>query len=362
MLTETLVSMMLAQPVGGEFEFGIVKMVDLGRLTPFGRTYDVYLDTNGRVPSFLHSGRYWICDPDNVSGPLDTRGKENKNALISFDNFSGKDALWFNYHNPFAPKADIRTEPGMTTWYELNDPEWWECQLNNPFNTAYFNKPIPIEWYLDPNGIPQRRWDTRALDYFWADTWMLQGTPGILNDQNQRPIFPSMEAQWSDWMYPWKPGGNNSSVLIAKNAIPRITDTYRCPPSPGQSDSGVLIRFGSTPAGVSWESSEFPGQFRIMRVTGPIERARFNFYITYADLGNPAPGQTTCDEGVNRQDYAYTTFVFPEDLNPTDLNEDGATDFGDLLIVISDVAAGKYYRGNGFEAVLKVLSGWGPNQ
>ena len=50
MIIETLASALLAQPVGGEFEFGIVKMVDRGRLTPFGRTYDVYLDTNGRVP------------------------------------------------------------------------------------------------------------------------------------------------------------------------------------------------------------------------------------------------------------------------------------------------------------------------
>ena len=104
-----------------------------------------------------------------------------------------------------------------------------------------------------------------------------------------------------------------------------------------QADSGVLIRFPSTIVGQEWDED---GRFKIMRVTGPIERARFNFYITYQDLGNPEPGQTTCD--VNRQDYAYTTFVFGEDKNPTDLNEDGATDFGDLLIVISDVAAGKY--------------------
>ena len=87
---------------------------------------------------------------------------------------------------------------------------------------------------------------------------------------------------------------------------------------------------------------------------------RSNFYITYEDLGNPAPGQTTCD--VNRQDYAYTTFVLGQDLNPTDLNEDGTTDFDDLLIAIRDVAAGKYYGGKGFEAMLEVLSGWGPNQ
>lgn len=359
MIIETLASLALAQPVGGEFEFGIVKMVDRGRLTPFGRTYDVYLDTNGRVPSFLHAGRNWICDPDNVSGPLDTRGKENKNALISFDNFSGQDVLWYNYHNPFAPKADIRTVPGMDDWFRNNDADWWDCQLNNYLNKSYFNQAIPIEWYLDSNGIPKRRWDSAALDYYWADTWMLMGDPGLLLDQNGYPYFPNMEEQWAGWMYPSVPGENNSSVLISKPALSEITDTYRCPPSPGQSDSGVLIRFPSTIPGVNWDED---GRFKIMRVTGPIERARFNFYITYEDLGGAQPGQTTCDEGVNRQDYAYSTFVFPEDLNPTDLNEDGATDFGDLLIVISDVAAGKYYGGKGFDAILEVLEGWGTNQ
>ena len=358
MIIETLASLALAQPVGGEFEFGIVKMVDRGRLTPFGRTYDVYLDTDGRVPSFLHAGRYWTCDPDNVSGPLNTRGKENKNALITFDNFSGKDVLWYNYHNPFAPKADIRTVPGMDNWFWNNDPEWWECQLNNYLNTAYFNQAVPIEWYLDANGIPKRRWDLQALDYYWADTWMLMGDPGILLDQNGSPYFPNMEEQRADWTYPWQPGGNNQSVTLAKSALPEITDTYQCPPSPGAVDSGVLIRFPSTIPGQEWDED---GRFKIMRVTGPIERAQFNFYITYEDLGGAQPGQTTCDEGVNRQDYAYSTFVFPEDLNPTDLNEDGATDFGDLLIVISDVAAGKYYN-DGFAAILEVLGGWGPNK
>lgn len=357
MIIETLASLALAQPMGGEYEHFIVKMVDRGRLTPFGRTYDIYLDTNGRAPSFLHAGREWICDPDNVGGPLETRGKENKDALISFDNFNGKDVLWYNANNPWAPRADITTE-GMDTAYWRNDPEWWACQLQNPYNTSYFNKSIPIRW-IEQQGFPTRVWDQRALEYFWADTWLLQGEPGTLNDQNGRPVHPLVEAQWSDWMYPASPTSGNTSVVFAKPALERVTDFWRCEPSPGSRDSGILIRFGSTTN--DWSSDEFPGQYRIMRVTGPIERARFNFYITYDDLGNPLPGQTTCDEGVNRQDYAYTTFQFGEDLNPTDLNEDGATDFADLLIVISDVAAGKY-KNDSFDALLAVLAGWGPNQ
>ena len=358
MLTTIIASGMLAQPVGGEFEYGIVEMVDLGRLTPFGRTYDIYLNTDGRVPSFLHAGRTWICDPDNTSGPLSTQGKENKDAFIRFENFSGKDVLWYNRNNPWAPKADIRTVPGMDAWYWNYDPEWWECQLNNHLNRSYFNQSIPIEWYLDGNGIPKRRWDSDAVSNFWADTWLLQGNPGLLNDQNGYPFTPSVQENWSDWLYPSAPGADASTIEIFKPALDDITDTYRCPPSPGQVDSGILWWFQSVLPGQSWDED---GRFKIMRVTGPIERAQFRFYITYEDMGGAQPGQTTCDEGVNRQDYAFKTFVFPEDLNPTDLNEDGATDFGDLLIVISDVAAGKYADG-GFDAILTVLSGWGPNQ
>ena len=353
MLLTSIASAMLAGPVGGEFEHGIVKMVDRGRLTPFGRTYDIYLDTNGREPSFLHAGRTWIGDPDNTSGPLDTMGRENKDAWISFDNFNGKDALWFNYHNPAAPLADSRTVPGMDNMFWQNDPDWWACQLGNHLNTSYFNAAIPIEWYVAPSGWPYRRWDSAALDYFWADSWLLQGEPGVLLDQNGHPIFPQQEEQWAGWMQP------SPSVEISKPALDGITDSYRCEPTPSSNDSGILIRFGSLPAGTSWESTEFPGQYHIMRVTGPIERARFAFYITYTDLGNPLPGQTTFD--VNRQDYAYNTFVFPEDLNPTDLNEDGATDFQDLMIVLSDISAGKY-KNDGYQALVTVLSGWGPNQ
>lgn len=345
MLTTMIAGAMLAGPVGGEFEVGILKMVDRGRLTPFGRTYDIYLDTDGRQPSFLHAGRTWINDPDNTLGPLETRGKENKDALISLENFSGKDVLWFNGNNPLAPNADIRTVPGMDDWYWNHDPDWWACQLGNHLNTSHFNKEIPIEWYKDSIGFPQRRWDSNALQYFWADSWLLQGEPGVHVDHNGQPIFPITEEQWAGWMYQ---GANSSSASIGKPAIDEITDWVDCDSTPASRDSGILLRFGSSE--VDWSSNEFPGQYRIMRVTGPIERVSFNFYVTYTDLDQD-----------NRQDYVYTTIQIGEDLNPTDLNEDGATDFGDLLIVLGDMGAGKY-KSDGFRALTTVLSGWGPNQ
>ena len=82
-----LFTLIFAMPtMADSIEYGIIKLVDRGRLTPFGRTYDIYLDTDGRVPSFLHAGRSWICDPDNDDGPFDTLGKENKDAWTEIEN------------------------------------------------------------------------------------------------------------------------------------------------------------------------------------------------------------------------------------------------------------------------------------
>ncbi len=99
-----------------------------------------------------------------------------------------------------------------------------------------------------------------------------------------------------------------------------------------------------------------------MRLTGDIDRISMRFYITYEDLGNPLPGQTTCDEGVNRQDYTLATFNQLNDTCPTDLDEDGRTGFNDLLIVLNDISENKYYGNNGFLALTTVLSQWGDCQ
>jgi hypothetical protein len=105
-----LFTLIFAMPsIADSIEYGIIKLVDRGRLTPFGRTYDIYLDTEGRVPSFLHAGRSWICDPDNDDGPFDTLGKENKDAWIEIENVEGKDPLWFNYGSTTNPLSDVRT-------------------------------------------------------------------------------------------------------------------------------------------------------------------------------------------------------------------------------------------------------------
>ena len=354
MIIETLASLALAQPVGGPIENNIIKIVDRGRRTPFGRTYDIYLDTDGRVPSFLHAGRTWICDPDNTQGPFDTLGKEFMPAFIEIANVDGNDPLWFNYGNLQAPLSDIRTN-GMDAWYWNNDPEWWECKLNDPFDRAYFQPRVATKW-IQPGCCPVRTVDQAAQQYWWADTWLVQENVDQIASPNGDPRFPTVYTRDADWIMPNFDGTAKPVRRLEKNAIDEISEWYRCPPSPSSRDSAVLIDFNND--GTDWESDEFPGQFRIMRVTGNIDRISMRFYITYEDLGNPLPGQTTCSEGVNRQDYALSTFVLEDDC-PTDLNEDGVTDFNDLMIVISDVSAGRYAN-DGFEAVLEVLGGWGP--
>ena len=340
-------------------EYGIIKLVDRGRLTPFGRTYDIYLDTDGRVPSFLHAGRSWICDPDNDDGPFDTLGKENKDAWIEIENVEGKDPLWFNYGSTTNPLSDVRTN-GMDEWYYDYDLDWWLCQLDNPLQRSYFQPRVPTRW-VQPDCCPKRVADLSALDYFWADTWMLQEGVGIVSLPNNDPITPRVYQKDADWIMPNADGTPKPMRELRKDAIDEITDTYRCPPTPGQTDSAVLIDFQDSGT-TDWSSDEFPGQFRIMRLTGDIDRISMRFYITYEDLGGALPGQTTCDEGVNRQDYALATFNQISDTCPTDLDEDGRTGFNDLVIVLNDISQNKYYGNNGFLALTTVLSNWGDCQ
>ena len=351
------INSLLVGPTGGEIENDIIQLVDRGRLTPFGRTYDIYLDTDGRTPSFLHGGRTWICDPDEVNGPLETRGKENKDAWIRISNFSGKDPLWFNYEGNqlWAPSSDVRTG-GFDAWYANNDPEWWDCKLQDPFDRAYFQTRVPTMW-IQPNCCPKRVANLEALPFFWADTWLLQEGIGIVSSPNGDPLWPSTYTRDADWILPNFDGTPKTVREIRKDAIDDITESWRCEPSPSSRDAAVIMDFNNA---TDWESDEFPGQFRIMRITGPIDQISMRFYITYEDLGGALPGQTTCDEGVNRQDYALDTFAQLRDTCPTDLNEDGDTNFDDLLKVLADMGAGKYYGGSGFQAILAVLGGWGP--
>jgi hypothetical protein len=189
---------------------------------------------------------------------------------------------------------------------------------------------------------------------------MLQDRIGLISLPNNDPITPRVYQKDADWIMPNTDGIPKPMRELRKDAIDEITDTYRCPPTPGQTDSAVLIDFQS--ANVDWSSDEFPGQFRIMRLTGDIDRISMRFYITYEDLGGALPGQTTCDEGVNRQDYTLATFNQLTDTCPTDLNEDGSTGFNDLLIVLNDLSENKYYGSSGFLALTTVLSNWGDCQ
>ena len=57
-------------------------------------------------------------------------------------------------------------------------------------------------------------------------------------------------------------------------------------------------------------------------------------------------------------EYRKCSTNLPDNSCPSDLNEDGTVGFNDLLQVLSDYAGGRY-RVDGFNAILKVLSGMG---
>ena len=121
----------------------------------------------------------------------------------------------------------------------------------------------------------------------------------------------------------------------------------RCCSSPSQNDYGDLIRWN---ADVDWESEKWPGSFHIARFTGPDYFASGGV-VRFA-CGNDHP----CEPS------PYNVGYYPDNSCPSDLNEDGIVGFQDLLQVLGDVAAYKYHpqTNNGFNAILKVLSEYGP--
>ena len=139
-------------------EYGIIKLVDRGRLTPFGRTYDIYLDTEGRVPSFLHAGRTWICDPDNDDGPFDTLGKENKDAWIEIENVGLHLITLTGYREPVnipTVDGDIAILASETEKFYAHDDQM------GPFSKLEFsgdaNFPILTAWPIKNNFNNRRK-------------------------------------------------------------------------------------------------------------------------------------------------------------------------------------------------------------
>ena len=98
-----------------------------------------------------------------------------------------------------------------------------------------------------------------------------------------------------------------------------------------------------------WSSEKHPGSFHIARLTGP------DYFGSEGVIRWSCAYDYPCDPS------PYSICFHADNSCPSDLDEDGQVSFPDLLQVLSDVAAFKYHpqTGNGFTAILKVLSEWG---
>jgi hypothetical protein len=118
--------------------------------------------------------------------------------------------------------------------------------------------------------------------------------------------------------------------------------------------SGQLMRFKNYGPDDEnpWESTEFDNHWRIARITGP----------DYIGIGGHVLYNVDLDGDGDIDSYtqkAETGQIYPDNSCPSDLNEDGIVGFSDLLQVLSDVSEGRY-RVDGFNALLKILSEYGP--
>jgi len=308
---------------------------DLGRLTPFGRTFDVYIQT-GFDPDFSYPNGdprrpYMIGSTLRNETPINSFGwaiegpifkNRNDSTYPFLDNCQGCIDYWENDTGIECPSAGA----------------YWDCIQTNPYQRwGYLGaKFTPINWEVQ--GCCPNYGDLVDLEYAWCDSWILHGPLGKkYGFGNPQYKYPLVQQQHKDLI--------DTPVL---KFWPHREDIIgeRCCSSPSQNDYGDLIRWN---ADVDWESEKWPGSFHIARFTGPD-------YFSSGGVVRFACGNDHPCEPVN-----YYVSYFPDNSCPSDLNEDGMVGFQDLLQVLGDVAAFKYHpqTNNGFNAIIKVLSEWG---
>ena len=323
---------------------------DLGRLTPFGRTFDIYIQT-GFDPEFSYPNGdprrpYWIGS---------TRGNESPARAFTW---VIEGPMFKNRNDATYPWLDtclecIDYKEGRSTFGEWELPDgtvlscsepgvYWDCVQANPYQrTAYLGaKFTPVNWRFEPGGEIQccpRQVDIIGLDYLWCDSWILHGPVGQKYQNQLR--YPLVQQQHKDLM----------DTPVLKTWPPQPVGqvpSQRCCGGPSQNDYGDLIRWD---ADVDWGSADHPGSFHIARFTGP-DHFSSSGVVRFA-CGNDHP----CGPSPYQVSYQADNSC------PSDLNEDGAVGFQDLLQVLSDVAGYRYHpqTNNGFNAILKVLSEWG---
>ena len=312
---------------------------DLGRLTPYGRTIDVYIkNTHGDVPIKLGSNGPGTSVAWWIDGPV----WKNHND----------DDMDFLLNDPANVEFLEQQIPNFSDW---EAGEWWECMQNNPNQTVYWqNTDVPRFYYQTP-GIDGLYWgdyetSLQEQDYWWADSWIVMNTPWQQsgNNANTNTIAPEIPQFVGNLVE------DDRVIFWAGAAPPNEVGTVLCPPPDENGNfgypwywAGELIRFKMFGDDRSWESTEFDNHWRIARITGP-DYIGIGGRVTY----NPPGGVGAYYENAGAGQF------YADNSCPSDLNEDGTVGFNDLLQVLSDYAGGRY-RVDGFNAILKVLSEWG---
>jgi len=163
---------------------------DLGRLTPFGRTFDVYIQT-GFDPEFSYPNG----DPRRPYMIGSTRGNETPARsfgwAIEGPMFKNRrpDYLYPWYDNCIECIEYDQARTSFGDW-ELPDgtllpcseaPNGWDCVQANPYQRfGYLGaKFTPINWIFEgPEGCCPRLGDLVDLDFAWCDSWILHGPLG----------------------------------------------------------------------------------------------------------------------------------------------------------------------------------------
>jgi hypothetical protein len=352
MMIESLLALLVAQSGPPADPDAVAMWIDdLGRLTPFGRTFDVYIQT-GFDPEFSYPNG----DPRRPYMIGSTRGNESPTQSFSW----AIDGDIFKNHNdstyPFLDNCQecIEYYENFTTFDDWVLPDgtvipcsepgtYWDCIQANPYQrTRYLGaKFTPVNWEF-VSCCPNQG-DLVDLEYAWCDSWILHGPLGKkYGAATPQYNYPMVQQQHKDLMTPHYSEGRVIKFWSHREDIVG----ERCCSAPSQNDYGDLIRWS---ADVDWMSEKWPGSFHIARFTGP-HSFTSSGVVRFA-CGNDHP----CDPS------PYQVCYYADNSCPSDLNEDGVVGFQDLLQVLGDVAGFRYHyqTSNGFNAIVKVLSEWG---
>ena len=354
MMIESILVSLLAAQSGPPADPNAVAMWidDLGRLTPFGRTFDVYIQTG-----FDSDLSYPNGDPRRPFMIGSTRGNQTPQHDFWW---SIEGPIFKNHNEATYPWLDncqecIEYYEGFDTFGDWVLPDgtvipcsepgtYWDCKQANPYQrTGYLGARFtPVNWVFEgPEGCCPRRADLVGLEYAWCDSWILHGELGKKYGMPDNPQYryPLVQQRHKDLM--------DSPVDKFWTPLPAgQLPSEKCCNFPSQIDYGDLIRWD---ADVDWESDKHPGSFHIARFTGP----------DYFSSGGVI--RWACGNGYPCDPSPYLVNYYADNSCPSDLNEDGLVGFEDLLQVLSDVAGYRYHpqTNNGIQAILKVLSEWG---